>query len=69
MKIAVYGQSNNDITLKYLKILVDILNKKDITIIFEEKIYGFFKETSPEVAYHTFSNYHNLDPSIDLFFS
>lgn len=69
MKIGVYGQSNNDITLKYLKILVDILSKKKITLIIEEKIYGFFKETNPDAAYQTFSSYHNLDASIDLFFS
>jgi len=69
MKIGVYGQSNNDITIKYLKILVDILNEKNITIIIEEKLYGFFKKTNPDVAYQTFSSYHNLAASIDLFFS
>lgn len=69
MKIGVYGQSNNDITIKYLKILVDILSTKKIIIIIEEKIHDFFKETNPDVAYQTFSSYHNLDASIDLFFS
>ena len=69
MKIGVYGQSNNDITIKYLKVLVDIFSKKKITLIIEEKIYDFFKETNPDVVYQTFSSYHNLDTSIDLFFS
>jgi len=69
MKIGVYGQSNNDITIKYVRILVDILIENNITIIIEEKIYGFFKEINPKIAYQTFSSYKNLDPTIDLFFS
>ncbi len=69
MKIGVYGQSNNDITIKYVRILVDILIENNITIIIEEKIYGFFKEINSKIAYQTFSSYKNLDPTIDLFFS
>lgn len=69
MKIGIYGQSNNEITIKYVQLLVDILSKKNITIIIEEKIYAFFKKTNPKIKYQTFSSYHNLDATIDLFFS
>ncbi|MCF6223301.1 MAG: NAD kinase [Flavobacteriaceae bacterium] len=69
MKIGVYGQSQNELTIKYVKILIDILVKNHVEIIIEEKIYSFFKETNPKIKYKTFANYHDLDQSIELFFS
>jgi len=69
MKIGIYGQSNNELTIKYVKILIDILFKNNVEIIVEEKIYNFFKETNPKKTYKTFSNYHDLDNTINLFFS
>lgn len=69
MKIGVYGQSQNELTIKYVKILIDILVKNHVEIIIEEKIYSFFKETNPKIKYKTFANYQDLDESMDLFFS
>jgi NAD+ kinase len=69
MKVGIYGQSNNDITLKYINFLVDILNQNDIITVFEEKFYEFFKKSPNKRNYKTFSDYHELDSSYDLFFS
>ena len=69
MKIGVYGQSNNDVTIKYVIILIDILIKNNVDVIIEEKFYGFYKENNPKANYNTFSSYKDLDTSIDLFFS
>lgn len=69
MKIGVYGQSNNELTIKYVKILIGILIKNKVDIVIEEKLYNYFKETNPTKSYKIFSDYHDLDESIDLFFS
>jgi NAD+ kinase len=70
MKVGVYGQSNNEITIKYVNILVDILYKNKISIVFEEKFFRYFKEqTNHKANYKTFSVYKDLDTSFDLFFS
>ncbi len=69
MKVGVYGQSNNDITKKYISILVDILTKKNITVVFEENLYNSCVVANPKIKHETFANYHDLDTSFDLFFS
>ncbi len=69
MKVGVYGQSNNDITKKYISILVNILTQKNITVIFEENLYNSCLLANPKIKHKTFVNYHNLDSSFDLFFS
>ena len=69
MKVGIYGQANNAITKKYIQILVDIFNQKNVSIIFEEEFYSFYKKQNSQKKYNTFNNYHNLDPSLDLFFS
>jgi len=69
MKVGVYGQSNNEITKKYIKILVDILHKSNIKIFFEKKFYDFYIESNPKIKHDTFDSYKDLDSSFDLFFS
>lgn len=69
MKVGVYGQSNNDITKKYISILVNILTQKSITVVFEENLYNSCVVANPKIKYKTFANYHDLDSSFDLFFS
>jgi len=70
MKVGVYGQSNNEITIKYVNVLVDILYKNKISIVFEEKFFEYFKEqTNHKTKYKTFSDYKDLDTSFHLFFS
>jgi len=69
MKVGVYGQSNNDITKKYISILVNILIQKNITVVFEENLYNSCVVANPKIKHKTFANYHDLDISFDLFFS
>lgn len=69
MKVGVYGQSNNDITKKYISILVDILTKKNITVVFEKNLFNSCVVANPKIKHETFANYHDLDTSFDLFFS
>ncbi len=70
MKVGVYGQPNNETTLKYVNILVDILYKNKISIVFEKKFFGYFKEQADhKTNYKTFSEYKDLDSSFNLFFS
>ncbi len=69
MKVGVYGQSNNETTKKYINLLVDILVENGVTIVFEKKLYNYYKETNSEIKHGTFKNYNDLDSTIDLFFS
>ena len=69
MKVGIYGQSKNDITKKYINLLVDILIQKKINILFEEKLYSSYKERVTKIKHETFKNYYDLDTSYDLFFS
>ena len=69
MKVAVYGQSNNETTKKYITLLVDILLENKFTITFEDKFFNFYIETNLKLKHETFSSYSDLDESYDLFFS
>lgn len=69
MKVGVYGQSNNETTKKYINLLVDILVNNHVTIVFEKKLYNYYKATNSEIKHDTFKNYNDLDSSFDLFFS
>jgi len=69
MKVGIYGQSNHEITIKYVKLLVEILEQNEISIAFESKFYEYFNGTYPLVNSKTFSNYSDLNSSYDFFFS
>ncbi len=69
MKVGVYGQSNNETTKKYINLLIDILIQNEVTIVFEEKFYNYYKATNSKIKHDTFKNYSDLDKSYDLFFS
>ncbi len=69
MKVGIYGQSNNEITKKYARFLIDIFNQNKISILFEEKFYEYLKNDINDLNYQTFKSYNNLDSSLDLFFS
>jgi len=69
MKVGIYGQSNHEVTIKYVKLLVEILEKNEISVTFESKFYEYFNGTYPLVNSKTFSNYSDLDSSYDFFFS
>ncbi len=69
MKVGIYGQSNNEITKKYINLLVDILIKNKVTLVFEKKFFDFYIESNPKIKHNTFDSYDDLDNSFDLFFS
>lgn len=69
MKVGIYGQSNNEITKKYARFLIDIFNQNKISIVFEEKFYEYLKNDINDLNYQTFKSYNDLDSSLDLFFS
>ncbi|MGI9530660.1 NAD kinase [Lutimonas sp.] len=69
MKVGIFGQSNNDITIKYAGQLVDLCVKNKVSIVFEENFYKGFNEHSEYADVSTFSGYEDLDRNLDFFFS
>ena len=69
MKVGIFGQSNNENTIKYVKELVLLCKKFDVSIVFEENFYKSFNEFIDRDAVKTFSGYHDLDQNLDFFFS
>jgi NAD+ kinase len=69
MKVGIYGQTNIETTINYIKILVDTLSKYDTTIVFEKNIYNYYKNQFKTKTFETFSSYDDLNASFDLFFS
>ncbi len=69
MKVGIYGQTNIETTINYIKILVDTLSRYETTIVFEKNIYNYYKDQFKTKTFETFSNYDDLNASFDLFFS
>lgn len=69
MKVGIYGQSNNKITFKYVNELVRVLSENGIDFIMEVNFYESFKQRSPIKEVPVFSDYHDLDPDLDFFFT
>ncbi len=70
MKVGIFGQSNNDITIKYAAQLVELCSEHGVSIVFEENFYkSFGQQLKGENAVTTFSGYDDLDRDLDFFFS
>lgn len=69
MKVGIFGQSNNDITIKYVGQLVELCSEHGVSIVFEENFYKGFGELIINSSVTTFSGYDNLDRDLDFFFS
>lgn len=69
MKVGIYGQSNNDITIKYVKRLVELCLKNGISPVFEENFYKGYIELNQDQEFKTFSGYENLDRDLSFFFT
>lgn len=69
MKVGIFGQKNNRVTVKYIHTLVEVLLNYDSTIYFEENIYEYFIKKFPGYTFQTFASYHDLDDSFDMFYS
>lgn len=69
MKVGIFGQSNNQITMKYVQQLVKLCEEYDVSMVFEESFLTGFNQLLKELKPETFSDYQNLDKGIDFFFS
>lgn len=69
MKVGIFGQSNNEITIKYVEELVDLCVKYNVSIVFEENFYKGFEGIKEYAGVSTFSSYEDLDRNLDFFFS
>jgi NAD+ kinase len=69
-KVAVFGQTYTVNAEKEIKILISALDKHKIVVFFEENFYNVLKEHGHLTKkYATFSSFHDLNNSFDLFFS
>ena len=69
MKVGIYGQSNNEVTLEYVHILANLCRQYQIEAIFEENLYSGFNRAQQYDGFETFSDYYDLDASVDFFFT
>ncbi len=69
MKVGIFGQSNNEITIKYVGQLVELCKLHGVSIVFEENFYKSFDQLIDCNNFTTFSGYDDLDRDLDFFFS
>ncbi|WKK65464.1 NAD kinase [Lutimonas zeaxanthinifaciens] len=69
MKVGIFGQSNNQITMKYVQELVKLCKEYSVSMVFEESFLAGFNGLLKELKPETFSDYEDLDRGIDFFFS
>jgi len=69
MKVGIYGQSNNDITIKYVNYLVELCLKNNISPVFEDSFYKGYIEIHQDKEFKTFSGYEDLDRDLSFFFT
>jgi len=80
-KVAIYGYYRKDKSFTYLLLLLDILSKYEVEIFFQKDFYEKllehqnFTQNNPEYLlqsypeFKTFSDYKDLDPDIQVFFT
>ncbi len=69
IKVVIFGQTNVATTIKYISILVEELLAYDTEIYFEKNLFDSYRGEKNNRRFHTFSGYHDLDKTFDLFFS
>ena len=69
MKIGIFGQSNNEITIKYVQELVGLCRQHNVSIVFEENFFKSFHQLADHKNVETFSGYDDLNRDLDYFFS
>lgn len=68
MKVGIYGQTNNETTIKYTEYLIEILLNRKIDFLLEKKFSEGFKDATGS-GYKTFDGYEELDKTFDVFFT
>lgn len=69
MKVGIFGQSNNEITIKYVQELFELCVAHDVEVVFEENFFNSFNLETKNTKVNTFSGYSGLDKNLDFFFS
>lgn len=69
MKVGIFGQSNNENTIKYVKELVELCKQYNVSIVFEENFSQSFHPEAKDKNVETFSEYKDLNKDLDFFFS
>jgi len=69
MKVGIFGQSNNENTIKYVQELVDLCRQHNVSIVFEENFFKSFHQLADHKNVETFSGYDDLNRDLDYFFS
>jgi len=69
MKVAVFGQPNQEHVLDYVVQLLDELHKADAGISIEKDFYSFLSGIGNLGRYQTFTSDEGLDSSFDMFVS
>ncbi len=69
MKVGIFGQSNNENTIKYAKELVELCKEHKVSIVFEENFSKSFHQLEKGKNVETFSEYKDLSKDLDYFFS
>ncbi len=69
MKVGIFGQSNNENTIKYVQELVELCEAHKVSIVFEENFSKSFHQLTEDKNVATFSDYKDLHDDLDYFFS
>ncbi|MEL4456121.1 NAD kinase [Lutimonas vermicola] len=69
MKVGIFGQSNNEVTIKYIQQLVELCVQHEVSIVFEKNFSQSFDQLIKGKKPETFSGYNDLDKDLDFFFS
>ncbi len=68
MKVGIYGQTNNETTIKYTEHLIEILEARKIDFLLEKNFSEGYENASGK-GYPSFDGYEDLNKSYDVFFT
>lgn len=68
MKVGIYGQSNNDTTIVYVKELMTLCENYGVEMVFEKNFFNGLQNAENQRTGSTFTGYEDL-PELDYFFS
>ena len=68
MKVGIYGQSNNDTTIVYVKELMMLCESYGVEMVFEKNFFEGLQTAEGSRKDRTFTGYEDL-PELDYFFS
>lgn len=68
MKVGIYGQTNNETTIKYTERLIEILQDRKIDFLLENNFSEGFSDSNGN-RYPSFDGYEELDKSYEVFFT